>query len=63
MGRRGPYQEAVIERLLEHPRLHDAAIIASVFGGYPDEALDCDPRRWQMRVAGARYLHSLRPTT
>jgi hypothetical protein len=40
--------------------VQNAAVIAAMFGGYPDEALDCDSRRWQIRLAGALYIDQLR---
>lgn len=47
----------MIDYLVEHPRLQEAARLGRAFGRFPDEALDCTQDRWQMRVAGALVLH------
>jgi hypothetical protein len=59
-----PYEAAVIDRLREHPEVQDAAMYCAIFGGNPDEALNVDRRRWQLRKAAAHIvLDARRPPT
>jgi hypothetical protein len=45
------------DRLVDDPRVVDAARIGRTFGRLPDEVLDCDRRTWAIRVAGALVVH------
>jgi hypothetical protein len=47
----------VIDRLVDDPRVIDAARIGRAFGCLPDQVMDCDRRTWAVRVAGARVVH------
>jgi hypothetical protein len=52
----------VIARLEQDDRLITAAFIGAAFGRFPDEAMDCDHKRWAIRVAGGRVLERARST-
>jgi hypothetical protein len=47
----------VIDRLVDDPRVIDAARIGRAFGCLPDQVMDCDRRTWAVRVAGATVVH------